>query len=262
MPSLETMTLRLTGRVARAAFTRPESLNSLTWRALDDLEAVIGAVEADPEVRVLVIGGTGRAFSVGLDLAVLDEAFADAAVWERLARRLAALTLRLERLPVPVVAEVNGLARAGGFELLLACDLVLMAESARIADAHAEFGVVPAGGSTARLPRIVGRQRAREIFLTGRWITAAEAVGLGIALEAVPDAELTAAVDGLAARLSRQSRACMGTMKRQLAAAEGLPVAQAVGPEIEEFVAYVTPPGSDGQEGFRAYRENRAPSWA
>ncbi|MFA1541878.1 enoyl-CoA hydratase/isomerase family protein [Actinomadura monticuli] len=262
MPALETMTLEVAGRVARVAFTRPDSLNSLTHRALDDLEAALDAVEADPEVRVLIIGGTGRAFSVGLDLALLDEAFADAAVWERVANRLAALTLRLERLPVPVIAAVNGLARAGGFELLLACDLVLIADSARIADAHAEFGVVPAGGSTARLPRIVGRQRAREIFLTGRWIPAAEAVELGIALRAVPAGELAAAADELAAALAGRSRDCMAAMKRQLAAAEGLSAAEAVVPEIEEFVAYVTPPDSDGQEGFRAYRENRPPRWA
>ncbi|MFB4309466.1 enoyl-CoA hydratase/isomerase family protein [Actinomadura sp. GTD37] len=256
------MSLEVTGRVARVTFTRPEALNSLTLRALDDLEAAIDAAEADPGVRVLVLGGTGRAFCVGLDLALLDEAFADAAVWERIARRLAALTLRLERLPMPVIAAANGLARAGGFELLLACDLVLIADSARIADAHAEFGVVPAGGSTARLPRIVGRQRAREIFLTGRWIPAAEAVELGIALRAVPAGELAAAADELAAALARNSRACMAAMKRQLAAADGLPVADAVGPEIAEFVAHVTPPDSDGQEGFRAYRENRPPSWA
>src|SRR5690606_2764656 len=229
---------------------------------LDDLEAAIGAAEADPEARVLVIGGTGRAFTVGLDLALLDEAFADPAVWERTANRLASLTLRLERLSTPVLAAVNGLARAGGFELLLACDLVLIADAARIADAHAEFGVIPAGGSTARLPRIVGRQRAREIFLTGRWIDAAEAVDLGIALEAVPAAELDAAADALAARLARQSRACMAAMKRQLNAADGLPVAEAVPPEIEGFISYTTHPASDGHAGFRPYREHRPPPWA
>ncbi|WP_165950496.1 enoyl-CoA hydratase/isomerase family protein [Actinomadura sp. GC306] len=262
MPTLETMSLDVTGRVARITFTRPESMNSLTARVFDDLEAAIDAAEADPDVRVLVIGGTGRAFSVGLDLTLLDEAFADAAVWERLAKRLAALTLKLESLSMPVIAAVNGLARAGGFELLLACDLVLIADSARIADAHAEFGVIPAGGSTARLPRIVGRQRAREIFLTGRWIPAAEAVELGIALKSVPADELDAAVTELANRLAGQSRACMAAMKRQFAAVEALPLAEAVVPEIEEFVAYTTPPDSDGQEGFRAYRENRPPTWA
>ncbi|XRQ09577.1 enoyl-CoA hydratase/isomerase family protein [Actinomadura welshii] len=262
MRALETMSLEVADRVARITFTRPESMNSLTPRVFDELEAAIDAAEADPGVRVLVIGGTGRAFSVGLDLALLDEAFADPAVWERIAKRLAALTLRLESLPMPVIAAVNGLARAGGFELLLACDLVLIADSARIADAHAEFGVIPAGGSTARLPRIVGRQRAREIFLTGRWIPAAEAVELGIALKSVPTAELDAAVTELAGRLARQSRACMAAMKRQFAAVEGLPLSEAVVPEIEEFVSYTTPPDSDGQEGFRAYRENRPPTWA
>ncbi|TDC98229.1 enoyl-CoA hydratase/isomerase family protein [Actinomadura sp. 7K507] len=262
VPTLETMTLEVTDRVARITFTRPDSMNSLTAQALDDLEAAIDAAEADRDARVLVIGGTGRAFTAGLDLAVLDRAFADPAVWERLGKRIAALTLRLERLPMPVIAAVNGLARAGGFEILLACDLVVMAESARVADAHAAFGLVPVGGSTARLPRIIGRQRAKEIFLTGRWIPAAEAVDLGIALKAVPDDRLAAAVDELAKDLSGKSRAGMAAMKRQLAAMEGLPMAEALDRELEGFVSYVTPPDSEAQEGFRAHRENRPPSWA
>ncbi|WP_165959131.1 enoyl-CoA hydratase/isomerase family protein [Actinomadura sp. KC345] len=256
------MTLDVADRVARITFTRPDSLNSLTVQALDDLEAAIDAAVADPDVRVLVIGGTGRAFTAGLDLALLDEAFADPAVWERTARRLVALTLRLERLPMPVIASVNGLARAGGFELLLACDLVLMADSARVADAHAGFGLIPVGGSTARLPRVVGRQRAKEIFLTGRWISAAEAVEFGLALKAVPAGELDAAVAELATGLSRNSRAGMAAMKRQFAAGDGLPLAEAVTAEVEEFLSYVTAPDSDGREGFLAHRENRPPGWA
>lgn len=262
MGSYETMTLEVAGRVGRITFTRPESLNSLTEQVLDDLDAALDAVEADPGVRALVIGGTGKAFTVGLDRELLDRAFDDAAVWERVVSRVAALTLRLERLPMPVIAAVNGLARAGGFELILACDLVLVAASARIADAHTTFGVIPAGGSTSRLPRIVGRQRAREIFLTGRWIPADEAVELGIALRVVPDERLTAAADELAAQFAGKSRACLTALKRQLAAVEGLSAEEALGPEIEEFLAYVTPADSDAQEGYRAWRENRAPAWS
>jgi len=254
------MTLETDGRVGRVVFTRPESLNSVTEQVLADLEAVCDAVEADPGLRVLIIAGSGRAFSVGLDLDLLDRAFADPAVWERVARRLSALTLRLERLPAVVIAEVNGLARAGGFELVLAADLAVVAESARLSDAHAAFAVIPVGGSTSRLPRIVGRQRAREIFLSGRWIPAEEAVRLGLALKAVPDERLQEAVAELAASFAGRSRAFVGAMKRQLAAVEGLSSEAAVEPEVAHFLAHVTPADSDGQEGYRSWRENRRPS--
>lgn len=257
----DTLDLTVDGRVAWIRFTRPERLNSITEDVLSDLEAALGAATAAEQVRAAVLTGSGRAFSVGLDLDLLDRAFREPDYLDGVITRLGALLRTIERLPVPVVAAVNGLARAGGFELMLACDLVVISEEARIGDVHTPFGVIPAGGATVRLPRVVGVQRAREILLTGRWLTAQEAVELGLALHAVPAAELTAAAAELAARLTDKPRECLGALKRQLVETADLPAEAALAAERRVFLEYVTPPGSAAQEGFRAARERREPAW-
>ena len=238
-----TLDLVREGRTAWIRFTRPDQLNSLSEDVLSDLNAALDVVEADTGIRALVITGAGKAF------------------FESVLTRLGALCTRLESLPVVTIAAVNGLARAGGFELMLSCDLVLIAEEAKIGDVHTVHGVAPGGGSTVRLPRVVGAQRAREIFLTGRWIAPAEAVTIGLALDAVPLAELDDAARGLAARLIDKSRDCLGAVKRQLVAVDGLPTAEGIAAERREFLAYVSPPDSDAQEGFQASVERREPSW-
>lgn len=262
LPVLTTMVVRRDHRVLTAALHRPEALNSLNEDVLDDLERLLTFVEGDPVVRVLVLTGVGRAFCVGLDLDTLDGAFASPDVWEALIDRIGGLALRLELLPVPVVCAVNGLTRAGGFELMLACDIVVMAHSARVGDAHTTFGVIPGGGSTVRLPRIVGAARAREIFLTGRWVDAKEAVDIGLVVRAVPDDDLVSTAAQIAADLAGKSRDCLSALKRQLKAVEGLSVEAALPIERRHFVDYVTPADSDGQEGYRAWREERPPTWA
>ncbi len=259
---LRTLDLVVEGAVARATFTRPEQLNSISEAFLDDLDAVVASVRATPSVRALVLRGTGEVFSVGLDLALLDRAFADLDYFQHVLTRLAGTCLSLEEFEVPVVAAVNGLARAGGFELVLACDLVLAAEGARIGGVHTSFGVVPGGGSSVRLPRLVGPQRAKEIFFSARWMTGTEAAELGLALRAVPADRLDAAVDELLAGVVDKSRQCLGTVKRQMRRSSALPTREGVAVEREEFLAYLRAPDSDGLEGFRAYRQQRRPWWA
>ena len=146
-------------RTAWIRFTRPEQLNSLTEQVLDDLDAALDAVEADREVRALVITGQGKAFCVGLDLGLLSRAFADPSYFESVLSRLGALCERLESLPVVTMAAVGGLARAGGFELMLACDLVVLAEEARIGDVHTVHGVAP-GRRVYRAPAPCRRRPA------------------------------------------------------------------------------------------------------
>lgn len=260
--ALPTLDLVVEGGVARATLNRPAQLNSISEALLDDLDTVVATVRSTPAVRALVLRGSGKVFSVGLDLALLDRAFTDLGYFEHVLTRLADICLALEELDVPVVAAVNGLARAGGFELILACDLVVVAEGARIGDVHTSFGVVPGGGSSVRLPRLVGPQRAKEIFFSARWMTGVEVAELGLALRAVPAGELDTAVDELLAGFVDKSRQCLGTVKRQMRRTAGLPTREGVAVEREEFFAYLRAPGSDGLEGFRAFREQRPPAWA
>ena len=139
---------------------------------------------------------------------------------------------------------------------------MIAAESARIGDVHTSFGVVPGGGSSVRLPRMVGTQRAKEIFFSARWLDGREAAELGLALRAVPVEQLDGAVDELLDGMVDKSRLCLGTVKRQMRRTAGMSTADGVEVEREEFLAYLRAPDSDGVEGFRAYQQGRAPSWA
>ena len=248
--------------VIYATMNQIHRLNSISEGWLADLDAVVSLVEQDQTIKALVLRGTGRAFSVGLDQNLLDKAFDDAAYFSSVLERLGGILLRIEELNAPVVAAVNGLARAGGFELILCCDIVIVSDKAQVGDAHTAFGVVPGGGSSFRLPRIVGAMRAKEIFLSGRWMTPVELVDLGIAYRCVPHESLDQAVEECLGWLTDKSRNCLGTVKRQMLMTAAAPASEAINIEREIFLAYVTPEDSDAQDGFRSWREGRQPKWA
>jgi len=222
---------------------------------------VLAQVERDDTVRALVLTGTGETFCVGMDLACLERGFRDHAYFRSFLERLAAMLLRMEALPVPVIAAVNGLTRAGGFEIVLASDLVLIANEARIADDHGRFAVLPGGGSTQRAPRKLGWQRAADLILTARWIEGPGAVEYGIALRSVPRAELSAAVEDLVDRLRGKSRAFLGAAKAAMRDGAALPLEDAVRLEIDRFIQHLER-SPDALEGFTAYREKRPPRWS
>jgi enoyl-CoA hydratase/carnithine racemase len=248
--------------VIYATMNQTQRLNSINedWQA--DLDSIVGIVEQDQSIKALVIRGSGRAFSVGLDQHLLDKAFDNGEYFESVLVRLGGILLRIEELNAPVIAAVNGLARAGGFELILSCDVVIVAENAKVGDAHTAFGVVPGGGSSFRLPRIVGSMRAKEIFFSGRWMQSSELVQLGIAMKSVPDDSLDQAVEECLSWLTDKSRNCLGTVKRQMLRTAAAPASEAIGIEREIFLSYVTPKDSDAQEGFTSWREERPPRWA
>jgi enoyl-CoA hydratase/carnithine racemase len=196
-----------------------------------------------------------------MDLACLERGFRDHAYFRSFLERLAAVLLRMEALPVPVVCAVNGLTRAGGFEIVLASDLVLIANEARIADDHGRFAVLPGGGATQRAPRKLGWQRAADLILTARWIDGPGAVEYGIALRSVPRADLPAAVEELVDRLRGKSRAFLGAAKAAMRDGAALPLEDAVRLEIDHFIRHLER-SPDAQEGFTAYREKRPPRWS
>ena len=213
MAAFSTIDYRVTGRVATVTMTRPKQLNSLTDSFVDDLNEVLDVVGADRGIRALVIRGSKKVFSVGMDLGSLDRGFADVEYFKAALRRLHQLFAHIEATDVPVVAVVEGLTRAGGLEMLLACDLVIVSTTARIADGHTPFGVIPGGGSTVRLPRKVGDQQARRLIYTGGWLVGEDAVKAGLALEAVAPDAVNDALDRLLAGLVDKPRATLGAAK-------------------------------------------------
>jgi enoyl-CoA hydratase/carnithine racemase len=247
-------------RVTYFVLNNPRELNGITEHTMEELENVCAEIEGSHSVRALVIIGVEDVFCVGLHLRVLDRAFRDHAYFRSVLDRFNAVLFRLGTLPVPVIAAVNGTCRAGGFELMLAADLVLAASEAHIGDVHTPFGVMPGGGSTQRLPRAVGMQRAMEIILSGRWLDGTEAAAIGLALGSVPRAGLAEAVESLVASLRPQSRRCLAEVKAVMRAGEAMDLRSAVNLETKSFMKYLEE-SRDATEGFTAYREARAPRW-
>ncbi|GLC93846.1 enoyl-CoA hydratase [Cupriavidus sp. TA19] len=245
----------LRGAVGWLTLDRPAAMNSLSRELMLGLDTQLRRWADDPAVRVVVLAANGRAFCAGADLkevsapvAAGEPDFIDVAT---------AFFATLRAFPKPVLAAVNGLAVAGGLELVLACDLVVAAESARLGDAHANFGVFPGAGGAAVLPRKVPVNVARYLLFTGRTFTAAQMERHGLVNEVVPDGELAGHAQALAEELAARSPLVLSRMKRVAAQATDKTVSDALRDELLAFRDHQR--SYDMQEGLRAFAEKRAP---
>ncbi len=246
--------------VATLRLNRPDALNALSMELLAEFSHAVAAVGRDESVKALVVRGEGRAFSAGADLLFFDTVFEDLSRLPPYVRQLNDCLFQLEELPIPTIAVVHGFALAGGLELMLACDLALAATDARIGDQHANFGLMPGGGSTQRLPRRIGMQRAMELLTTGRWLSGVEAADWGLALRALPPEFLEAELESLLGQLRDKSRAGLGWIKSTARQGQDLPLREGVALEGLAFVQYfATSPHP--REGIRAFREKRRPEF-
>lgn len=237
---------------------RPTAMNALSPALLDALDAAIAQVAADASVRALVVTGNGRAFCAGADLSsALDSLTSgDPAELLDFVAHASATLARLEALPIPVIAAVNGLALAGGLELVLCCDLVVAGESARFGDAHANYGLLPGAGGSLRLPRKIGATRAKRLLFTGELATAAAMRDAGLVNEVVPDAELEVAVTRLVDAIAEKSPLSVRAMKQLVD--EGLgPPEKGLRREQMALASHVH--SWDLREGLTAFREKRKP---
>jgi len=227
------------GPIGWLTLNRPAAMNAITLGLARELEA--GLRRLAGEAAVVVIRGAGGNFSAGGDVGEVDRLRADgpaalAELFESFGRALALIA----EVDVPVVAAVEGFAMAGGFELMQACDIVITAVDAVIADTHLRFGQVPGGGSSQRLPRLVGRQRAAAHILTGDRLSGIEALSWGLAYQAVPAAELEPAARALAQRLASRNREAMARTKRLLVRGLELPLTDGLALERAEVVEHLT----------------------
>lgn len=245
--------------VAWMTLNRPHDLNALSAQMLGELNEALGLIEKDDDVRCVVLTGAGRAFCAGADLkflAGIAPETRDEATLEFLGL-VGATVSRLERLPKPVIAAVNGVTVAGGLELLLSCDLVLAAESARIGDGHAKYGLVPAAGASVRLPRRIGATRANYLFFTGELLPATSLLSAGLVNEVVPDQELRKAATALAAKIVVKSPIFLRLMKQLTASAQDGTQEDALNRELDLNATYTS--SHDRNEGLAAFLEGRAP---
>lgn len=175
---------------------RPASLNALSRALMAQLAAAVRRLEADPAVRVLILTGAGKAFCAGLDLKELGSGQGALGVDNAVSDNDPVTAL--QRFTGPVIGAINGAAVTGGFELALACDVLLASPQARFADTHARIGVAPGWGLSQKLSRAIGIYRAREVSLTGNWVSAAQAAAWGFVNRVVPADELLPAARALA----------------------------------------------------------------
>ena len=247
-------------RVATIRLNRPDSLNALSPELIAELSSAVAEVHGDEDVKALVVRGEGRAFCSGADLTYLETAFDVPDQLSVTIQRMNECLFQLEELPVPVIAVVHGFALAGGLELMLACDLAIAAQDARIGDQHINFALMPGGGSTQRLPRRIGMQRAMELLTTGRWLSGAEAADWGLVLRAVPPEELDRELEEVLTLLRVKSRPGLGWIKSVTRRSLDLPLRDGVALENLAFVHYVTT-SAHPKEGIQAFKEKRQPEF-
>lgn len=257
----EKVSYSVEGPIGEFTLDRPEKYNCLDIETLDGLLDGIRAIEENSNVGVLTIRGAGEAFSAGADLGMFLEAIeaGDRGLVDEFIRKIHRVTRRLEKLNLPVIAAVDGVALAGGFELLLSTDLRIVTESASIGDHHAQYGLVAGGGGTQRLVRQVDTAVAHDLMFTGRRITGQEAVEFGIANRAVPAGEFESAVTDLEETLTRRSQDAAALTKRLMR--EGQAAGLKQGLSLERFAVIEYYFSEDAQRGFRAFAENRTPEF-
>ena len=246
--------------IARITLNRPDAANALNLDMARDLMHAALQCDEDSAVRAVIITGTGRMFCAGGDLKSFAARGEDLSYHlKEVTTYLHAAMSRFTRMNAPIVAAVNGTAAGAGMSLACACDLVLAAESARFTMAYTRAGLTPDGSSTYFLLCIVGLKRALELTLTNRLLSAKEACEWGIVTKVVPDANLPAEADALAAQLASSATGALGAAKRLLHS--GWTETLETQMELETRAIAVRAHTADGREGITAFLEKRAPKF-
>lgn len=230
-------------------------LNPLSGALLAAVTAAAEACAADPAVKAVVVAGSDRAFAAGADIAE----FGDADQARVVAASFRAAGDALGAVPRPVIAAIAGFALGGGLELALACDLRIAADSARVGQPEILLGLIPGGGGTQRLARLVGPARAKELTWSGRQVRADEALALGIVDRVVPADELESAALAWATELAQGAVVAMGLAKRAVDRGLDLPLPAALDLEAQAFVdTFATRDAVTGIASFRLHGPGRA----
>ena len=255
---LETLSFERRGAGWWVTLTRPDRRNAIHPQLIADLEIALDAALQDKVVRAVVITGSEDAFCAGADLTFLHSLKGEpAAIVDQLLTPLSHLLGRVRSFPKPVIAAVNGHCVAGGLELVLCCDLVVVAEDAQIADGHARFGLLPAVGGAQGLMRAVGPALAKEMLFTGDGYTGAQMAAAGLASRAVPAADLEMTAVNLVEKLAERDPSGLQRMKQMINDEASMPWALAARYELaltEGHLASGAP-----AEGLAAFIEGRPP---
>ncbi|MGH7276723.1 MAG: enoyl-CoA hydratase/isomerase family protein [Candidatus Rokuibacteriota bacterium] len=254
--SYETIVWDVADGVATLTLNRPDVHNAMNERMRRELTDCFGALGANDEIRVVVVTGAGeRAFSAGADIREFVEP--QVPVRFRESRRRVDFRAAMERCPQPIIAAIRGYALGGGLELALACDIRVAGDDARLGLTEIDLAIIPGGGGTQRLPRLVGRGKALEMILTGARLDAREALSIGLVERVVPAAQVLPVARELAQALAAKAPVALRYAKE--AVTKGLELPLADGIRLESDLATLLRTTEDRIEGARAFLEKRKP---
>jgi enoyl-CoA hydratase/carnithine racemase len=243
------------GYVALLRLNRPEARNALSPEMMEQLATELERLNPDPEVRCAVIAGSAKVFAAGADIKAMSErSFAEA-----LRHPAAGFWRRLAAIKTPMIAAVSGYALGGGCELALACDMIVAAEGATFGQPEINLGIIPGGGGTQRLARVLGKQRAMEYVLTGRRFDAAEAEAMGLVNKVVADDSWLDEAMALATAVAKQPPIAARLAKQAVLVAEE--TALSPGIENERRLYELAMATEDRVEGMKAFLEKREPKF-
>jgi enoyl-CoA hydratase len=252
-----TVLTQVAGRVATLTINRPEKRNALDAPTRTAIIAALDALERDPAVRAVIVTGAGdKAFIAGADIAEFEgrapvDQFRVMSEWS--------VYQAADRFPKPIIAAINGFCLGGGCEFAMACDIRIAADSAKFGQPEINLGIMPGGGGTQRLPRLVGLGNAFKLLYTGDLIDAAEALRIGLADEVVPAAELMTRARALADKIATKSPVALSLMKEAVRASVRSPLDEGCRQEITLFgLAFSS---EDKREGVAAFLGKRTPEF-
>ena len=243
------------GSILTLTLNRPEALNALNAQVLADIDRALDAVDLASVRCVLFTGAGEKAFAAGADIAAMADMTPEEAA--AFSRRGNAVFRRIETLPCPTIAAVNGYALGGGCELAMACDIRLCAENAVFGQPEVTLGITPGFGGTQRLMRLVGMGRAKELIFSARNVKAPEALSMGLVNGVYPAEELLPAAKKLAERIARNAPLAVRACKAAMSEGVDLPMDEAIGAEVRAFSGcFATQDQKRGMQAFLNKQKN------
>ena len=254
---IETLLVEHLDGVALLTINRPDKLNALNQQVRDDLLEALEAIENDDSLRVVVITGAGeKSFIAGADISEFE---GRSPFDQRHAMRFPRIFDVMASFPKPVIAMVNGFCLGGGCELAMSCDLRIASEKARFGQPEIKLGLIPGGGGTQRMPRLIGLGHAMRLMLTGDMIGADEALQIGLVEQVVPHEDLKARTLELAGRIAQMSPLTLRVAKEAVRASERMPIEEGILYERDLFCLCFST--EDKKEGVEAFLQKRPAQW-
>jgi enoyl-CoA hydratase len=251
----ETILERPSEGVALIRINRPEQLNALNMAVRTQLAEHFQALTADESVRAIVLTGNEKAFAAGADIKEMAELNPIEVVLRRSHRALEAINA----CPKPIIAAINGFALGGGCEIAMHCDIIIAGESAQFGQPEVRVGIIPGGGGTQRLTRTIGKYQTMKMCLTGKPVSAREALAMGLASEVVPDAEVLDTALRMASTIAAMPPLAVAAIKEVILAGQNASLEAALLLERKAFQLLFA--SEDQKEGMRAFAEKRRPQF-